>query len=87
MNASAAFRDRDDARSTLSHLSHDTAAAKVRETTADAALTRTQAANVKTFERAAPRIAELATAKPTGKPNEDAAAVDADSRAPWEAFR
>ncbi len=80
-------RDRDDARGSLATISQRTVAAKKRDVAADTALVRTQAANVREFARVAPRIEALATAKPTGRPDTDAAAIDVDSRAAWEGWQ
>lgn len=82
-----AFRDRDDARSQLRSISQRTTEAKTRSDDADAALTQAQARNAAAFEGAAPRIAALAAAKPTGKADEDAAAIAKDSGAPWEGWK
>lgn len=82
-----AFRDRDDARASLARVDRETKAARTRSIASDAALVGRQAANARAYARAAPRIAELQRDKPTGKPVEDAAAIEADSKAAWEAWR
>lgn len=63
------------------------AASARRSLAADVALARAQAVNAVRFARAAPRIAALARAKPTGDADTDAAAVERDSRAPWESWQ
>lgn len=83
----AAFRDRDDARASLTRVDREAKAARVRADAGDATLARTQAANARAFDRAAPVIARLEAARPTGSAFVDAIAIDDDSKAAWEAWR
>lgn len=80
-------RDRDDARAALAMIDQEARAARARSAASDAELARAQAENLKRFERAAPMIARLEAAGPTGSVAADAAAIDDDSKAAWEAWR
>ena len=82
-----AVRDRDDARAALTRIDRETRATRTRAAASDAALVRAQSANAARYARAAPEIARLEAAEPTGSPQADAAAIEIDSKAAWEAWR
>ena len=81
------IRDRTDARTSLARVDRETKAAKVRADRADATLAQTQAANLRRLGAAQARIDELARARPSASAAENAAAIDDDSKAAWEAWR
>lgn len=81
------IRDRTDARTSLARVDRETKAAKVRADRADAALAQAQAANLRRLGAAQARIDELSRARPAATAAENAAAIDDDSKAAWEAWR
>lgn len=80
-------RDRDDARAALARIDREARAARSRTTAADAYLRQVQGVNARAYARAAPEIARLEAARATGSAARDAAAIETDSKAAWEAWR